>query len=230
MKELSYISDDRILELAREVLKTVKLSESRVEKNLAKNVLDPFSAIFDAARSGKTVDEWFQAEKDRQVQKSLQNAIGTFHQRVLGSMPGWVDTKRGGSVDLRSDDRKIIAEVKNKYNTMNSSSAEAVFKKFENHLRYVDKGYVAYLVSVVPRTPQRYDREWTHSAKLSTTRPDIREVDGASFYALVTGDKDALANIYQKLLVALASLTEDDKGILMSDLKTTVLFEKAYGR
>lgn len=230
MGDLKYISDNRIRQLASEVLNAVRTAEVLAEKNLNRNVIDPFSAVFDSARSGKTIDEWFQAEKDRQVQKALQNAIGTFHQRVLGSMPDWVDTKAGGSVDLRCESRKIIAEVKNKHNTMNSSSAEAVFKKFENHLRYSDKGYTAYLVAIVPKNSLRYDREWTHSAKLVSTRRDIREIDGASFYELATGDPLALRNIYLKLVEALTSITNDAQGRLLSDAKTMVLFEKAYGK
>lgn len=230
MAELNFVSDQRILELATEVFDSVRKAELRVKKNLDKNVIDPFSAVFDAARSGLTIDEWFESERNRQVQKTLQNAIGTFHQRLLGSMPGWIDTKSGGSVDLRSDARKIIAEVKNKHNTMNSSSAEAVFKKFENHLRYVDKGFVAYLVAIVPKSPHRYDRAWTHSAKLASQRQDIREIDGASFYALVTGDENALAQIYQKLIESLSILTADHQRQLMSDAKTRVLFDKVYGK
>lgn len=230
MTDLTYISDEKIKGFASEVLSAVRVAEIQAEKNLSRNVIDPFSAVFDASRSGKTIDEWFQAEKDRQVQKALQNAIGTFHQRVLGSMPDWVDTKAGGSVDLRCTSRKIIAEVKNKFNTLNSSSAEAVFKKFENHLRYSDKNYTAYLVAIVPKNPVRYDRPWTHSARLAPTRHDIREIDGASFYELVTGDPAALRNIYTKLIEALTSITNDHQGRLLSDVKTMVLFEKAYGK
>lgn len=229
MPELSYISDSRIEELAAEVLQTAKDSESRVAQDINRNVLDPFSAVFEAARSGKSIEEWFQSEKDRQIQKSLQNAIGTLHQKILGSIPGWVDTKAGGSIDLRSDSKNIIAEVKNKYNTMNSSSAEAAFRKFENHLRYSDKGFTAYLVSIIPKNPARYDRPWTHSARLSATRQDIREIDGASFYALATGDRDALNKIFKKIIEVLAQLTHDDQSRLMADPGTRALFSRAYG-
>lgn len=230
MKELTYISDARLTEICCEVLAKVKKAERRVAQDLEKNVLDPVSAVFDAARSGRTLDEWLESEKDRQVQKTLQNAIGSLHQKILGSLDGWEDTKAGGSIDLRSLSKKIIAEVKNKYNTMNSSSAEAVFHKLENHLRYVDIGHTAYVVSIIPKSPDRYDRPWSHSIKHSQLRGDIREIDGPSFYALATGDENALREIYMRIVWLLSVLTDDRQGTLMSDPKTKVLFDRAFGK
>ncbi len=61
---------------------------------------------------------WYKNETARQAQKTLQNHLGDFHQRILGSVKGWTDMHTGGVIDLISHDTKIIAEVKNKYNTV----------------------------------------------------------------------------------------------------------------
>ena len=229
MAKLSFISDDRLREVTQRVLDRVKDAELKVESDPEKNVLDPISAVFDSARSGISIEEWMHFEKSRQIQKALQNAIGTLHQEILGSLAEWKDTKAGGGIDLRSSSRKIIAEVKNKYNTMNSSSAEAVFHKMENHLRYVDKGFTAYVVAIVPKSPKRYDRPWSHSKKHAQLRDDIREIDGASFYDLASGEKGALRQVYFALIDTLAELTDAQVKSLSNDPQAGRLFRAAFG-
>ena len=125
MSVSDFLPPGRLVELVTEVVSSVRRAEERSATDSDRNTIDPFSAIFDAALKGVSADEWMTLELARQNQKSLQNAIGTFHQRLLGSVDGWEDQAAGGSVDLRNDARTVIAEVKNKYNTMNSSSSEA---------------------------------------------------------------------------------------------------------
>ena len=46
----------------------------------------------------------------------------------LGSVPGWSKLEVGGIVDLVKDDKTIIAEIKNKYNTVSGG-------KLKDHYR-----------------------------------------------------------------------------------------------
>lgn len=68
-------------------------------------------------------------EKSVALTKTFQNAIGDFHQEVLGSAKGWRSTgTSGGVLDIMSDNpikqagnKKILAEVKMRYNTIKAS-------------------------------------------------------------------------------------------------------------
>ncbi len=51
-----------------------------------------------------------------------QSAIGRFHQGVLGGVHGFKNHDAG--YDIENKQRKIIAEIKNKYNTMNAPKTE----------------------------------------------------------------------------------------------------------
>lgn len=229
MSSLSFISDEVFRELVQEVLDKAAAARKNATKNLESNALDPFAAVFEAASSGKSIQDWYADEENRQIQKTIQNAVGSFHQKLLGQMPGWKDLSTAGGIDVRSPGKKIVAEVKNKHNTMNSSSAEATYNKLANWLRYTDKGFTAYVVKIVPKSPSRFDQPWTHSAKLAPPRADIREIDGYSFYALATGQADALEKIYEKLRDTVGELTDDNRRTLANDPQAAAIFKTTFG-
>ena len=47
-----------------------------IETDIHKNVIDPFSSLFEAAVNSYTYDSWINAEVMRQKQKTLTNKIG----------------------------------------------------------------------------------------------------------------------------------------------------------
>lgn len=213
------------------LIEKVKKAKKRASSNIHANVVDPFSAAVEMSLSGWDGQEWLESEKSRQVQKSLQNAIGEFHQAVLGTFPGWESTgKSGGSIDLISQERKIVAEIKNKHNTMNSSSAEALHQKFVSQLRYNFVGYTAYVVKVLPKDSLGFDRPWTHNLKIAPLRDDIREIDGQSFYEFVSGRPDTLSRVFNLLLAYLEKDTNDIESNLSSDTTLIDLFGRAYNK
>ena len=63
----------------------------------------------------------------------MSNAIGTFHQSVLGSVEGWLNHDTG--YDLENPSRKLIAEIKNKHNTMNQQNREKVISDLDTALK-----------------------------------------------------------------------------------------------
>ena len=87
------------------------------------------------------------AEKVRLAQKALEGKMGDFHEELMGKFPGWETYPVGHSTgcDVGKLDGTIVMEVKNRHNTMNSSSGEAVVNKLlKNH----EKGKQAILVEV----------------------------------------------------------------------------------
>ena len=225
---LSFITDEQLENYARQVVEKVLHAADSAEAGLYSNVVDPFSALFDSARQGLTLDEWLEQEKARQVQKTLQNALGKFHQQVLGSVPGWHDAGLGGSYDVGNTEGKIIAEIKTKHNTMNSSSAPGVYQKLAGHLQYSHHGFTAYLVEIVPKTRVPYDKPWSPNLRTLTLREDIRRIDGKSFYKLATGDEDGLKKLYEALPIILQRIIGDQARQVDSTSFFSELFLKAY--
>jgi len=230
MALLPYISDKDLIKFTKELVDAALHAQESADKNPYKNVIDPFSALVDAARQGISLDTWMQQEKSRQIQKSFQNAIGDFHQHILGAVNGWKDAGDGGSYDVISDGKKIIAEIKNKYNTMNSSSQLAVYDKLANWIDYGKQGYTAYVVDTIPKTPNPYCIPFTPSNRKvkRPTRKNLLRIDGRSFYALASGQKDAIDQLYAALPKVLEIILEIDDSTLTNSTEFKHLFEKVY--
>lgn len=118
MAYLNWISDYDLKEAINKLVSVAKEALANSEKKFNKNVIDPFSAIFQVAGFGMDYKSWIISEKRRQSQKTMQNQVGVFHQIILGSVQGWDDMEVGQGVDLVCHEKKVIAEVKNKHNTV----------------------------------------------------------------------------------------------------------------
>lgn len=230
MALLKYISDKNLLKFTQVLVDAAINSQKKVEKNPYKNVIDPFSALVDAARQNISLGDWMEQEKSRQIQKSFQNAVGEFHQHILGSVPNWLDAGEGGSFDVINEKKKIIAEIKNKHNTMNSSSQLGAYDKLAKWLDYGKPGFTAYVVDIVPKSPKPYKVPFTPSERKvkRQTRENLLRIDGRSFYTLVTGFRDALDQLYGVLPYVLDDILEVKDTTLTRDAEFRTLFEKSY--
>jgi hypothetical protein len=168
--------------LIDEIKKIIDEFKNTVRKvDIYSNVVDPFSALFDMVKQGIDFDDWLKQEEFRQAQKTLQNQVGYFHQNILGKVEGWKDTGIGGSIDLINVDEKIIVELKNKHNTLNSSSSIQTYRKMVNHLDGDNKGYAGYVVTIIPLRATRFIKNFAPNddggIKLPV-RNDLKIIDG----------------------------------------------------
>lgn len=219
MPYLPYISDQDLEKEVSVVLSTAAIALKKANTKFGKNVIDPFSVMFEMAGFNiKEVVAWEVSEKTRQSQKTLSNAFGTFHQNILGHINGWKNLGVGHSADLECVDRKIIAEVKNKFNTVTGAKLSDVYDHLEKLVMPIVskyKGYTAYYVETIPRPKknksQKYNIAFTPSDKQTKTiKPAnelIRKIDGQSFYELVTGIPNALEQIYEALPAVITNLS-----------------------
>ncbi len=207
---LDFISEVRLTEICKAIINIGNVAIDKSTNDFNKNIVDPFSAIFDSAISGITLSEWIEREKTRKAQKTLQNAIGFFHQQVLGSVQGWKDLGTGSVVDLCCSEKKIIAEIKNKWNTTKGNHKVRVYDDIARLLKTSDfNGYTGYYVAVLSKKAKNIPFTPSDNENAGLQRPEndnIREIDGASFYALATGNKDALKNLYITLPLILGKL------------------------
>ncbi|MCK9504513.1 MAG: Eco47II family restriction endonuclease [Porticoccaceae bacterium] len=217
MSYLTYISDETLKTLVKNVLNIGRTRKAEAEQSFAKNVIDPFAALFESVAFEVDHKTWKESEIIRQCQKTLQNHIGDLHQKILGSVAGWEDKGKGSVVDLVCQKKKIIAEVKNKYNTVSGGKLADQYYSLERLVEpknSVYKGFTAYFVAIIPKKPDRYDELFQPSDKDKGKRCQqneaIREIDGASFYSLVTGEENALENLYRVLPAVIEKIFKEE--------------------
>ena len=165
---------------------------------------DPFTLLAYAIASEKELSDALNFEFERALNKTLSNAVGTWHQCVLGLAEGWQDLgPSGGKVDLRTCDgnvdertgKPIYAEVKNRYNTIKASDEKELWDTLDTIAR--SNNAIAYVFQIVPEKPERYDRPWNVSGR--SLRDHVRCCDGVTAYSMVFKRPNALAEIYEVL-------------------------------
>jgi hypothetical protein len=164
--KLTWIDDKYLYDATTTLLSMAETAKQKASANIGRNVIDPFSAIFEMSGFDMDFEEWLKAEEARQAQKTLQNFIGDFHQIVLGSCADWDNLKVGKIADLLNLKRSVIAEVKNKYNTISGGKLSDLYWSLESLVMpkaSLYKRYTAYHVVIIPLQPKRFNGEFTPS-------------------------------------------------------------------
>jgi len=235
---LPWLNDQKFIALVEGVLESGFKAATKDDKDLEKNVIDPFLMLFEMVSFNLDIESWVTNEKMRQAQKSLSNKIGLFHQDILGSLDGWENLGKKEIVDVVNHEKRIIAEIKNKHNTVKGSDQINVYDTLKNLVmpkteKY--RGYTAYYVEIIPKSTTRYDEFFIPSdPKTGEKAADnelIRRIDGASFYAIASGHEHALAQLYDALPKAIGIIMQKTQKEIpepnVSVLRT--YFMKAYG-
>lgn len=181
-----------------------------------KNIVDPIKMIFDKTVYQTSWDEIVGNEIFRQRDKSNNNDIGYFHQRIFqyinnchvpdnGTEGGWdVIFQVPEGITLPEGDvvHTVYVEMKNKHNTMNSAAAGKTYIKMQSQL-LDDDDCACFLVEAIAKKSQNIKWSTTVDGK-SVSHKKIRRVSLDQFYALVTGQVDA----FYKMCMALPKVIE----------------------
>ncbi|MFN4254474.1 MAG: Eco47II family restriction endonuclease [Saprospiraceae bacterium] len=194
---LDFVSDKHLIDCIALLHKAyVKAKSDITTRKFYANKVDTFKMIFDAKFNAMEGEDLIKMEILRQIDKSVNNSIGTFHEQVLGGIPGY-ETGNLSGYDIKASDNTLFADIKNKHNTMNSSSAEALFQKLK---RFADdhKKAKCYWVQVLAK--DSFCEEWTGEINGKEYRHSrVYKISGDKFYALITGQNDALFQLYKAL-------------------------------
>ena len=218
---VEFVSDEDFLECIKHVVDAYLITndmETPIELLYeSKNTIDEFKTLFDVCVSQIGFDEWANTELLRQSDKTINNKIGEFHQKLLGKVDGWIDLGIGDEteVDLKKEDNSIFIELKNKYNTMNSSSTKTCREKLENILeKYPDATvYWAYIIS---KNYESEDYVWKYQQREDER---IRRISGDKLYEIITGDSKALEKVFNSIPLAITDLLGKDYELNIYDKK-----------
>ena len=203
-KSKKIISNEILKKEVKTLIKRVDEAAQAMDKDFERNVIDPFAYIFQSILfKKKDNNDWKLTELSRQIEKAFSNALGEFHQNLLCSLSGCF--RPDGGVDFMCENKKIVAEIKNKHNSINSGSKAASFDKIKHELSKNNrKEFKGYFVTIIPKNPKNYEELFITTKNRSNSEyrePDnnILSINAESFYEKVTGKKDILKSIYQRL-------------------------------
>lgn len=233
MAYVSFIKDEDFKKVISEILVIASESKRKADTKFNRNVIDPFSVLIEIGGFDIDFETWVISEKTRQAQKSLSNHVGLLHQKLLGSIEGWTDLGVGQLIDVVNPQKKIIAEIKNKHNTIKGADRIGLYKELDNLVMmkgHQYKDFTAYYVEIVPKKADRYNICFTPSDKSKGNKcplnEKVRQIDGASFYALVTGIDNALEQIFLALPEVIKDCKADAK--MVGAEKAVEFFKSAY--
>ena len=191
---LDWIDEDELYKIVEHVFGS---SIEKAESSKLSTLPDPFTIATQAVLFDQPAESMMAFEKLRGVNKTISNAVGNFHQCVLGLAEGWENLgASGGVVDLivreTPTSKPIHVEVKNRYNTIKASDEKDVWDKLDMLAR--TNNSVSYLVQIVPKEPVRYDKPWNVSGR--PERDHVRCCDGATAYAWAFKKENALEELY----------------------------------
>ena len=195
MPELKWIADGDLTKATDKFVSSIADCRAKHQQRMIRNVLDPFSiaAIAHVFRLSNR-DDVMGVAGSSAIVNCIGNALGEFHQEILGSAKGWQNHDRG--FDVISEEHQKLAEIKNKHNTMNAANRREVEEGLKQTIRQRERGWIAYLVLIIPKQPIRYERNLNDAGT-------VLETDGASFYAMVSGEQNALHDVLDHLCKAL---------------------------
>ena len=213
-----WITRESLRDICAEVVRVIDRELDTGQSKIHRNIVDPVSAAFEMMYYGMDAGDWLRKESGRQVQKTMQNSIGEMHQKILGSVAGWKALDPGSGLDIVSHNKKIIAEVKNKHNTTKGNHKVKVYDDINDCITSgIYQGYTGCYVTVLAK--KRINRPFTptQNKKKRPRNESIREIDGRSFYEMVTGDKNALENLFKALPLVLGDILGKDSTSALKD-------------
>ncbi|MDX1977491.1 MAG: Eco47II family restriction endonuclease [Pseudanabaenaceae cyanobacterium bins.68] len=227
---LDFISNENIYNHVKETVRKYRFSIDLTEFN--KNLVDPIKLTFDTRVYRKDIEFVIESEVLRQIDKSNTNHIGYFHQNIFRYLGhGWEVPLQG--YDIVNTELMYFIEMKNKHNTMNSSSAQKTYMRMQNTL-LSNPDAICLLVEVIARRSQNI--MWRMSLDgQAVSNERIRRVSIDRFYELVTGSRVAFKELCEKLPLIIQDVVEDsyfeaESNSVFEELKTIDpnLFKSIY--
>ena len=194
---LTWIDQDQLFNVTKQYLSRSLGITGKARKPLP---MDPFVFVAQAKAARLPYKDIEALEQTRVLNKTISDAIGNWHQSVLALAENWKTMgASGGVLDIRTVDgyrhptwdKPIVAEVKNRFNTIKASDEKRVWDDIDKTARSMDA--VGYLIQIIPKSAERYDEPWCPSGRVS--RQNVRHCDGVTGYELVFGYPQALPEL-----------------------------------
>ncbi|RLZ06530.1 Eco47II family restriction endonuclease [Faecalibacter macacae] len=193
---VNFISDEHLIKCIDILYNSyLKAKENLTKETFYKNKIDVIKLTFDSKFNEISEEDLINNEIIRQVDKTITNHIGTFHENILSGIKNFEKLPTG--CDIKSNDNKIFIELKNKFNTVKGEDSRSIFIKLKEltDKNPGSKGYYARILDT-----KKTNKNWELSyKKVKYKDPSIYIISGDELYKLMTKEENALFQLYKIL-------------------------------
>lgn len=199
-KYVDFISDEHFLDCVANLHKTYLNAKNNITKeNFYTNKLDNIKLTFDSKFNDIDEETLIQAEVLRQIDKSINNSIGTFHEQILGGIKGFEVGNLSG-FDIKAKDDTLFAIFK--FNEIPKNIEDCIFEKLTKDAQIFKKAKL-YLVDFT--IDANYFEKWVvGNEEYKVSHKNVFKISGNSFYDLLTNKANSYSMMQNKLEIAIA--------------------------
>jgi len=181
-KYVDFISDEHLLNCIANLHKSyLKVKNNITKKNFYSNKVDTIKLTFDAQFNDINQESLIQAEILRQIDKSINNSIGTFHEQILGGIKGFQVGNLSG-FDVKANDDTLFAIFK--HEEISKNIEDCIFEKLSKDAQIFKKAKF-YLVDFTINNS--YAEKWIlGNDEYSVSHKNVFMISGNSFYDLLS--------------------------------------------
>lgn len=219
---LDFISEkDFIFHVQNTISEYYKILQPIDLKKFNSNLIDPIKLLFDKTLLHLNDLDLISGEIIRQRDKSNNNAIGYFHQNIFKYIKYCTVPKVGWDIIINKEKIVYFIELKNKHNTMNSSSSSKTYMKMQQHLiTYNNQNIICALVEVIAKKSQNIPWQITIDNTKQKTCERLRRISIDKLYEIITDDPYAFKKLCIQLKYTLNYLSS-----IVEKINDTVLQE-----
>ena len=194
-KYVDFISDEHLLKCVENLYKSYRKAKNKIsKKNFYSNKVDVFKITFDSKFNDISEEDLINAEILRQIDKSINNSIGTFHEQILGGVEGFEVGNLSG-FDIKATDNSLFAIFLR--NPVSRLIEYSIFEQLSTQAN-VFRNSTCYLVDF---EIEDYYLEIFNITKgeLSTSHKNVFRISLKKFYQLLTKDQNAFSDLQRRL-------------------------------
>ncbi len=195
-KYVDFIADEHLLNCIANLHKAyLKAKNNITKKNFYSNKVDTIKLTFDAQFNDINQESLIQAEILRQIDKSINNSIGTFHEQILGGIKGFQVGNLSG-FDIKANDDTLFAIFK--YEELSKNIEDCIFEKLTKEAQIFKKAKY-YLVDFT--IDSNYLEKWIiGNDEYKVSHKNVFKISGQSFYDLLSNTKNSIKLISDSIV------------------------------
>lgn len=203
-KYVNFISDEHFLNCVANLHNAyLKAKNNITKKNFYSNKVDTIKLTFDAKFIDIDEASLIQAEILRQIDKSINNSIGTFHEQILGGIEGFEVGNLSG-FDIKAKDNSLFALFK--FASIPIKIEDAVFEKLCEAAR-IFKNAKFYFVDFTINE-NKIEKWIVGNEEYKVSHKNVFKISHNSFYDLLTKQPQSFSKLQNKLDVAIQDFFE----------------------
>lgn len=195
-KYVDFISDEHFLNCVANLHKSyIRAKNNITKRNFYSNKVDTIKLTFDSKFNDIDEESLIETEILRQIDKSINNSIGTFHEQILSGIKGF-EVGNFSGFDIKATDNSLFAIFK--FSEIPKNIEDCVFEKLSKNAQIFKKAKY-FLVDFT--MDAEYCEKWIiGNEEYSVSHKNVFKISGQSFYDLLTNQTNSLSKL-QRILV-----------------------------